>query len=106
MKLLKGQYLSKIKYSRLTLNVLSLLFIAFIGYFAAFANQESGDSHNLLIRIIVIIIVFLFKVIALPGLLVFQKFGMPYYILGLVIDCVIYGFIVELLIIKVRSKPK
>lgn len=106
MKLWKVEYLSKIKYSRLTLNILSLLFIAFIGYFVAFANEESGDSDNFFIRIIVEIIVFIFKVIALPGLLVFQKLGVSFYILGVVIDCVIYGFIVELLIVKFRSWPK
>jgi ABC-type glycerol-3-phosphate transport system permease component len=106
MKLLKVEYFNNVKYSRLILNVLSLFFIAFVGYFVAFANEESGDSDNFFLQIIVAIIVFIFKVIALPGLLIFQKFGVFFYILGVVIDCVIYGFIVELLIVKFRSRPK
>jgi len=108
MRFFKAEYLSKIKYSRLILNILSLLVIAFIGYFVAFANAESDDSDNFFIRIIVATIVLIFKIIALPELLFLQELGISmswFYIAAVIIDCVIYGFIAELLFLKYRDKP-
>ncbi|MFD1255815.1 hypothetical protein ACFQ3S_03320 [Mucilaginibacter terrae] len=101
--------LNKIKYSRLAFTISILLFIAFLGYFVAFANVESGDSNNFFIRIIVATIVLIFKIIALPGLLFLEKLGISmswFYIAAVVIDCVIYGFIAEILFIKFRNKPQ
>ncbi|QJD94924.1 hypothetical protein HH214_03030 [Mucilaginibacter robiniae] len=83
--------------------------LAILSFFISFADSEGGFSDSVFTIIIVGLFTAYFKVIALPSVCIGWLLGknhFPGYFLILAITCLLYGLIIEWIIINFQSKTR
>ena len=99
--------LKSINFMRLTVIITILIFIAVVAYFVTFAQDEGGfEDSGVIVNSLVFIVKWIFILIAFPVFLYQKLFGFPYgiaYFVIIIIDCFLYGVIIEMIIIKYRQ---